>query len=157
MAKGTYYEYPNGEVHLLNFTPSNSDGKPLSRAEGKRKRQAYACKELRKLVKPGSTVYCILRHVAASGMSRRISVVVATRDKKYPIRDITMLTADAIDYRTHDRETSIVVGGCGFDAGFQIVYALGCALWPKGTRKPHGTRNGEPDSAGGYALKKEWL
>ena len=44
------------------------------------------------------------------------------------------------------------VGGCGFCGGFDIVQALGYALWPKGTKKPHGTRNGEPDTCGGYAL-----
>lgn len=43
------------------------------------------------------------------------------------------------------------------DMGFHVVYALGSALWPDGTPAPHGTRNGEPDTAGGYALKHEWL
>lgn len=30
-------------------------------------------------------------------------------------------------------------------------------LKPDGAPAPHGTRNGEPDTAGGYALKHEWL
>lgn len=28
---------------------------------------------------------------------------------------------------------------------------------PNGTDKPHGRRNGEPDSSGGYALKSRWM
>ncbi len=158
---GTFYVYPNGEVHELNFTPSNSDGKPVSRAEGKRLRQAYCCKELRKILKPGDTVYCILRSRSASGMSRRISLVVPVRDTtRKPaiyLRDITRLAGDALGWRINDEDTSLVIGGCGMDMGFHTVYELGHALWPKGTRKPHGTRNGEPDTAGGYALRKEWL
>jgi hypothetical protein len=51
----------------------------------------------------------------------------------------------------------IVVGGCGMDMGFHLVYNLGATLWPKGTEKPHGTRNGEPDTSGGYALKSRWI
>jgi len=43
------------------------------------------------------------------------------------------------------------------DMGFQIVYQLGQRMWPDGTPKPHGRRNGQPDSAGGYALKHQWL
>ena len=49
----------------------------------------------------------------------------------------------------------LVVGGCGFDAGFEVVYNLGSLLWPNGTPEPHGTRNREPDSTGGYALKQD--
>lgn len=161
-----YYEYPNGEVHRLTFEPGpNSDAKLLTKAEGKRRRQAYVCKELRKLVRPGDTVYCILRHVSGSGMSRRISFAVAKKDRgpnaykegRPYIRDISNLVADAIDSRQHDRDGSLIVGGCGMDMGFHVVYSLGCALWPNGTPKPHGKRNGEADSAGGYALKSEWL
>jgi hypothetical protein len=51
----------------------------------------------------------------------------------------------------------IKIGGCGMDMGFDLVYSLGATLWPNGTRKPHGTRNGEPDSAGGYALNHRWM
>lgn len=32
--------------------------------------------ELRKLLKPGTTVYTVLRHVSASGMSRRIDLYI---------------------------------------------------------------------------------
>ncbi len=38
-------------------------------------------KRLRALLRPGTTVYTILRHVSSSGMSRRISVVVIEKGR----------------------------------------------------------------------------
>lgn len=92
---------------------------------------------LHKVLKPGDTVYTVLRHVSSSGMSRRIDCYAIGIAKR------------------HASKQGLVVPGCGMDMGYHLVYSLGCALWPKGTKKPHGTRNGEPDSTGGYALKHE--
>jgi hypothetical protein len=38
-----------------------------------------------------------------------------------------------------------------------VTRNLGATLWPDGTPEPHGTHNGQPDRAGGYALKHQWL
>jgi len=89
--------------------------------------QQEAREALLEILKPGATVYTSCSHVARSGMSRTIELCVP------------------------------VVGGCGMDMGFAVVYDLGLSLWPAGTPAPHGTRNGEPDSNGGYALKHSWL
>ena len=70
---------------------------------------------------------------------------------------ISALMAQANGYTRDDDRGGLKVHGCGMDMGFSIVYGLGCALWPNGTDKPHGTRNGEPDSAGGYAIGHRWL
>lgn len=125
------------------------------------------------------TVYCLLRHCSRSGMYRSISLKIAVPEIEliYPVgpdgsrdydakprrkrtgeylRDITYLAARALGEEV-DRHEGIGMGGCGMDMGFALVYELGCALWPHGTRKPHGTRNGEPDNDGGYALKHSWL
>lgn len=116
---------------------------------------------LLEFLQPNKTVYTNVVHVARSGMSRRVQVLVALTgsadhrsggDREY-IRDITFLVAKACGMRRSETDGAIVVGGCGFDAGFHIVYSLGQTLWPNGTPEPHGTRNGEPDRAGGYALK----
>ncbi len=124
-----------------------------------------ALDKLRAMLKPGQTVYCTVRHVAASGMLRRISFFIAycpnEGDWNYgkdaaSIRCIDWLIARACGYMQHDKG-GLVVGGCGTDMGFAVVYYLGATLWPDGTPEPHGTRNGEPDSAGGYALKHSWL
>lgn len=108
---------------------------------------------LLRVVEPGDTVWCVLRSVASSGMSRQIDF--------YLIKDnipiwITGRIARLLGWRQSKRE-SLIVSGCGMDMGFHVVYETGSALWPDGTPQPHGTRNGEADSAGGYALKHRWL
>jgi hypothetical protein len=115
---------------------------------------------LHKLLKPGDTVYTVLRNVAKSGMSRTLSVFVLgywPGTRKVRILDVTRAVAKVAGFSIVKNQFELRVHGCGMDAGFEVVYNLGHALWAKGTKKPHGTRNGEPDSAGGYALKHEWL
>lgn len=109
---------------------------------------------LRENIKPGQTVYTILRHVSASGMSRDISVITIASDGS--VRQWDYAVAKVLGYSLAKRE-GVRVSGCGMDMGFHLVYALGRALWPNGTPEPHSTRNGEPDSDGGYALKQRWL
>lgn len=139
---------------VSDFEPSGSGWTPCSAREAKAAQQRYAVQKLRQWLKPGQGVYTVLTHVAANGMSRRLKIVIAVDGAPF---NVTRYVAQATGYRVNDREGSIVVGGCGFDAGFQVVYGLGWALWPEGTPEPHGTRNGVPDSDGGYALKHGWL
>ena len=116
--------------------------------------QAEARDYLLEMVKPGTIVYTSLRHVSASGMTRWIDVYVADGGT---IRNITGNVCDAANMTYCTRRYSLKIGGCGMDMGFQVVYNLGCSLWPSGTAVPHSVRNGEPDSNGGYALRHQWL
>lgn len=114
--------------------------------------KASALDRLREFLPVGSTVYYDVRKVARSGMSRRI--------KFYTVSDghivrLSYLVAKALGLTVND--DGVRRDGWGYDAGFDTVYLIGRALWPNGTPKPHGTRNGEPDSCGGYALKAERL
>ena len=113
-----------------------------------------AIKDVKKFIKPNTTIYCLLRHVSSSGMMRRISFFVIHQKKP---RIIDWYIEKILDYKRDRQHEGLKVGGCGMDMGFSVVYNLGSALWPNGTEKPHGTRNGEPDSAGGYALEREWV
>ena len=84
--------------------------------------------KLREWIKPGDTVHTILRHVSRSGMQREIGIVL--------LKDGTdlhpnYLVAKAIGERIGKRD-GIIVGGCGMDMGFQVVYSLGRTLWPDG-------------------------
>jgi len=117
-------------------------------------KQLDAIERLLELLKPGDTVYTILRHVARSGMSRSIQLKIVLDGD---IVDITYYAARAMGDRIDAKHGGIRIGGCGMDMGFALVYALGRALWPQGTPEPHGTRNGEPDHEGGYALKQRWI
>jgi hypothetical protein len=116
-----------------------------------------ARKMLKKFLRPGATVYTVLRYVSQSGMSRRIDLYTIGRDaKRKPV--VMYLSGYAAVLMGYPRpDNGIKVQGCGMDMGFHLVYNLGGYLWPKGTNKPHGVRNGEPDSDGGYALNHRWL
>jgi hypothetical protein len=114
---------------------------------------------LLEILKPGDTVYTICTHIASSGMMRVLDLVVPMVDEngKPWIRRISWLACKAARLSWSEKHEGIRMNGCGMDMGFHAVYCLGQALWPDGTPEPHGTRNGEPDSCGGYALKQSWL
>lgn len=123
--------------------------------------KAEAARELRKLLKPGDTVYTVLRHVSSSGMSRRIDLYCIKNNKP---RFLSGWAARVLGYKRASKGDGLVVGGCGMDMGFHVVYSLGYALWPKGfTRKTdrrYGRNSAEAntvDRDGGYALNHEWL
>ena len=129
--------------------------------------QQAAAARLRELVKPGDTVYTVLRRVSASGMSREISLHVIIDNEPYWI---TGLAARAMGDRTSKRD-GIIVGGCGMDMGFHLVYNLGRTLWRDGVPCAGGRcmsndhSNGDRDRSdttkvhndGGYALQHRWL
>ena len=179
MSSKTYYRSPgpNGRVYV-DFTPHNAEADgwvKLTQKEGAQAVKDDARKDLREMLKPGDTVYSTVTEVSRSGMSRKIKFYVpqtelrtvdtinnadgtymSKKKRVQVIRDLTWLIGRAIDYRVND-DHELIVGGCGMDMCFHVVYSLGRALWPKGTKKPHGSRNGSPDSDGGYALKSSHL
>jgi hypothetical protein len=92
---------------------------------------------LHSVLSDGDTVHCILRHVSASGTSRRIDF--------YTIKDnnlvfLTGYIGCALGL-THRNKGGLKVLGCGMDVGYHTVYTLSRALFP----------------AGGCALKHNWL
>jgi hypothetical protein len=122
--------------------------------------KAEAMSRLRKLLKPGATVYTVLRHVSASGMSRRIDLYCF--HKNQPVY-LSGYAGRVLDMRRH-KDGGLVVGGCGMDMGFHVVYELGRTLYPKGFVPAkcgrHGRNGSDPnevDTDGGYALRHEWL
>lgn len=146
--------------------------------------QAEALEELRAILKPGATVNTILRHVSSSGMSRSISVVVATKNG---VRDLDYLVNRAGIAKFDRNRAGLKMGGCGMDMGFALVYSISRALYPNGYKctghdgtgraprcmsndhsnyyaETRGQENPEPNykkckhhSDGGYALKQSWL
>lgn len=123
-----------------------------------------AIEHLRQYVKPGDTLYTILRHVSRSGMMRHVDVF--TADHAY----LSGYAAKACRFNRTD-QGAIKVGGCGTDVGFEVVYHLGLALFPDGFEcigrdcpaadHSNGDRNYEPHHherfQGGYALRQRWL
>ena len=139
---------------------------------------------LRELIKPGDTVYTILKHVSRSGMYRVIDLYIMVDNRPYRISGYASDLLEGYDYRHEGCKAS----GCGMDMGFHLVYNLSYALFPDGfgiKSQPCGLypegitpgtkeqaeslqsrgvqfygRNGDTsgwDSDGGYALKQSWM
>lgn len=125
----------------------------------KQERIREATKWLKKLLKPGDTVYTSLLHVSSSGMTRRIQCFVMKVNQPVCISgSVALLTGSK-----HHDQGGVVVGGCGMDMGFSLVYSLSRSLFPKGFkvgRKGTRARNGDStgyDTDGGYALNQRWM
>lgn len=90
-------------------------------------------------LKPGDTVYTILRHVSRSGMQRQVSVVVFQNGHAYhPNWSTAVLTGLRLN-RAGARD-ALILGGCGYDVGAEVVGRLSQVLF------------------GDYnALRHEWL
>lgn len=84
---------------------------------------------LQNLLSPGDTVYTQVTHVAASGMSRNIKVMVI-RDNEP--QNITYWVAQAIGCKMSRNGDGLKISGCGMDMAFEVVYNLGRVLWPNG-------------------------
>jgi hypothetical protein len=108
--------------------------KPLTRKEAER---AEAIESLRKRLKPGDTVYTILRHVSASGMSRCLDICIIKEDK--PLR-LTWSAARALDAAYDKKRETLRVFGVGEDKGFATIYNLSHLLF-----------------GDGYALQHRWI
>lgn len=148
-----YIKTENGHVYETTSPEGYGNHEKLTIAAGKAAVKQQAIESLLEILKPGQTVFCTLRSVSGSGMSRRISFHVV---KGEDFKQIDYLVARACGYKQSDKG-GLIVSGCGMDTGFAVVYNLGGAVWPDGTPEPHGRRNGAPDSDGGYALKSTWV
>ena len=133
----------------------------------------HAVATLRKLCPPGTTIYSMLRHRSASGMSRLIDFYVISDNA--PFR-ITGLIATA-GIESYDRRgEALRVSGCGMDMGFHVTHNLSYLLHPDGfdclgpresgahygcpsNEHSNGDRDYTPHhhATGGYSLRSEWM
>ena len=100
-------------------------GRRLSKAEGARRHAEQCEDDLRGPVSVGDTVYFVLRHVSASGMSRRIDF--------YAIKDgrpvwLSGYMSGLLSYKIHKRG-GLLVQGCGMDIGFHVVSCMALRLF----------------------------
>lgn len=93
--------------------------------------QHEAIERLREWVKPGDTLYTILRHVSRSGMLRVVDIVKPTPDGQSMLA-LGWNVAKALESRFDREHEGIRVSGCGMDMGFNLVYELGRAMYPDG-------------------------
>jgi len=114
-------------------------------------------KELRKMLKPNTTIYTITRHVSQSGMMRHISAFVIYKSKLVSLDWYIEKMGIAKRSKTAN---GLIVGGCGMDMHFWLTYELGHMVYPKGFKLTKGMygRNGDTsgyEKDGGYAFRKE--
>ena len=78
-------------------------------------------------IKPGDTIYTVLRHKSASGMSRSISLFMIRNGE--PV-DIDYRAAQLLGDKIDNNHGGIKIGGAGMDMGFALVYNLSRSLFP---------------------------
>jgi len=146
-----------GEVYIdaAHWNRAKAEGRVevLNGKQAEKALKDYRRAKLLKIIKPKSTLTAVCTYSNRSGLTvhrYRVFMALATKTGPY-IRELTTEIAELCGFRLKDGE--IVMGGCGYSKPFQIGYELGRCLWPDGTPEPHGTRNGVPDSDGGYAIR----
>jgi hypothetical protein len=131
--------------------------------KAKETKQAEAIVHLQSVLKPGDTIYTVLRHVSRSGMSRNIDLYYMQDGKPQWISAYVGHAIGSPQSRKNwERSQGLTVGGCGMDMGFALVYDLSRTLFPDGFKlaKDQYGRNGDKsgyDRDGGYALRHQWL
>lgn len=106
-------------------------------------------------------VYTVLRHVARSGMMRRIDLYVMEIDQRTGEARPRYISgwAAAVLGEKYWPNDGIRVNGCGMDMGFHLAYQLSRALY-NATMEAH-KADIAADSAGrkdaGYQLEQRWI
>jgi len=128
-----------GHVFVTTYPENWKECEQVSKAKGKELRAQHAKQSLLNILKAGDTVYTVLRHVSASGMSRRIDLY-TFKDN----RPVYLSGYFAMMQGEEPPRDGYKVGGCGMDMGFHLVYTLSSMLFGSADR-------------GGYELRHEWL
>src|SRR5437764_11084172 len=111
MAKTYYMQYPDGMVFTTSNPEYHSEAKQLPQTKGMEMRRQYCIEQLRKFIQPGQKIYCMLRSVSGSGMSRVISLYVVQNNE---LRNIDVMASDVLLY-SMGSHGGIKIGGCGMD------------------------------------------
>lgn len=128
--------------------------------------QAEALENLRGWVKPGDTLFTVLRHTSTSRMKRVIQVikingniVLDSGRIDCDVRYLGYNIALACGMRYDKKREGVVANGCGMDMGENIVMELGRALFPEGGPMELSSRRNAPEwkdktvePYGGYLL-----
>lgn len=145
---------------------SSVNAKEGSMTKAQKAEQEEARERLREWIKPGDTVWTVVRHVSKSGMTRDIACYLIEDNEP---RWIASLVAKACGMRFNRDRDAVRIGGCGMDMGFALVYDLSHALFGGGFEcigegcPSNDHSNGDrdytphPHSDSGYALTQRWI
>lgn len=140
----TYYLSTSDQrVYDFNHTPSGDDWQQISQAKGKELQKQQAIDSLKNIFslmpEDQRVIYCVLRSVSKSGMSRVIDFYTIENNRPQYLSGLIRM---ALGYRMA-KNGGLVVGGCGMDMGFHVVYTVASVIYG-------GDR-------GGYEIKSEWM
>ena len=96
--------------------------------------ESEALENLREWIKPGDTIYTVIRSVSRSGMSRRIDVIKFDgQHRTYLTTNMAKLGIGGMRMTTRDWHQSrgASIPGCGMDMGFHAVDSLCYKLFGK--------------------------
>ena len=133
MESYTYIETISGSVFKTSNVENWPNAVQLSKQEGEKRYLQQSADELRALLPEGSRVYCVLRSVSSSGMTRHIDFYAIKGDR--PIW-LSSQIAFLCGYRTA-KTRGLIVRGCGMDMGFSVVCNLAYALYKSESALKH--------------------
>ena len=93
----------------------------MTKKQIKQDNHYHAKVKLDEILNREQEIFCIVRHVSQSGMTRHISFFCIVDNQP---RFLNGYISDYLDYRMNKYHDAIVVGGCGMDMAFSVVNHL---------------------------------
>ena len=124
MSKTYYMQSESGEVFQTSHPEYHPNDNQLPQARGKELYREQCKQKLAKMLENVDTVYGIVRHVSASGMSRDIDLYIIADNR--PVY-LTGYASTILDYPIA-KNRGMKVGGCGMDMVFHCVSSLAQAI-----------------------------
>lgn len=132
MSKFTYMQQ-DGKVFQTMRPEYYPNAEKLSQAKGKELYREQCKQKLSKLLDGIDTVYGIVRHVSASGMSRDIDLYIIQDNR--PVY-LTGYASTVLDYPM-SKNQGMKVGGCGMNMVFHCVNSLSSVVFGDGYKIKH--------------------
>ena len=124
MTKFYFMQDTDGSIFQTANPEYHKQAEKLPQAKGKELYRSQRIDKVRTMLENVDTVYGIVRHVGASGMSRDIDLYII-RDNR-PVY-LTGYASTILDYPMA-KNRGMKVGGCGMDAVFHCVSSLAYAI-----------------------------
>ena len=124
MAKFYFMQDTDGTIFQTESPEYHKQAEKLPQAKGKELYRAQCIDKVKTMLENVDTVYGIVRHVSASGMSRDIDLYIIADNR--PVY-LTEYASTILDYPMA-KNRGMKVGGCGMDMVFHCVSSLAYAI-----------------------------
>lgn len=125
MAKAYYMQSETGEIFQTMHPEYHPKAEKLPQAKGKELYILQSIEKVKAMLEGVDTVYGIVRHVSASGMSRDIDLYIIKDNR--PVY-LTGYASTILGYPFSVKNGGMKVGGCGMDMVFHCVSSLCYAI-----------------------------